>query len=99
MAPVPDPAEDPEAFLTALRDQLAKLDKASFENAWALDREAAKREDAIRDLRAELSARTDEVERSSKALVIDGIVLQASGWALVLVGVVLGTIGNVLQVA
>jgi hypothetical protein len=97
-SPLPDPTVDMDGWMAAVEDKIEHLYAAAFQNARTVQKEIAERESATESLRTELTARADELERRSKAVVVDGIELQAWGWLLLFGGVILGTIGNLLSV-
>ena len=48
-------------------------------------------------LRTDLTEQTSQVEQLARGVAVDGLVLQGQGWVLVFIGVVLGSLGNILQ--
>lgn len=96
-APLPSVADDPEAFAAEVDRRIRAVHLKAQEVEESVSEETSAREKADTDLRADLDARTEEIEHLSKSIAVEGLIMQGRGWVLVFFGVALGGIGNVVQ--
>jgi hypothetical protein len=94
---LPSITDDPEAFAAQVHDRLQGLDEKVQGAREFTAAEIRTREEAITGLRKDLTVAVDRVKRLAESVAVDGLVLQGRGWFLVLVGVLLGGIGNFVE--
>jgi hypothetical protein len=95
--PLPDPVANLAAFASNVDDRLNRLHTLVQEARHAVADEQMARADADGKLRDEFSGEVGRVEFLSHRVAVGGLRLQALGWFFVLLGVVVSTVGNLVQ--
>lgn len=97
--PLPSITDDPEGFAAAVDERLRRvLDQVQTAQEATADETTARTKE-VSTLRGDLEGRLNEVEGMSRNVAVGGLAEQVYGWFFVVVGVALGTLGNVVQAA
>jgi hypothetical protein len=92
--PPPDPVVDLAGYAAVVTQRINDLHEKVQDVKHDLATEAEARKTAIGDAQAALTAEIDQVRALSRQVAVGGLRLQAVGWACLLVGLILGAIGN-----
>lgn len=97
MPPLPPIETDPQGFATEVHRRLQRLHSETQKAQESIADERTERQRTLSGLEERLTGRVSAVENQTRSIAVDGVVEQIFGWIFIVVGVVLGTIGNVLQ--
>ena len=95
--PLPSITEDPEGFAAAVDERLRRVHDQVQTVQEATADETTARTTEVSTLREDLEGRLTEVEGLSRSVAVGGLAEQVYGWFFVVVGVALGTLGNVIE--
>ncbi len=95
--PLPSIVDDPHEFAEEVHRRLQRVHATVQDAQEAIADERTARVESVSELDRRTSARITNVAGKSKTIAVDGLVEQIYGWSFIVVGVVLGAIGNIFQ--
>ncbi|HEX9362401.1 MAG TPA: hypothetical protein VGA47_01300, partial [Candidatus Dormibacteraeota bacterium] len=95
--PLPSIEDDPQGFAAEVHNRLQRLHNQTQDANESIADERTERERALSGLDRQISGRVSALESQTKSIATDGVVEQIFGWIFIVAGVILGTVGNVLQ--
>ncbi|MBM7783675.1 hypothetical protein [Tenggerimyces flavus] len=88
---------DPYKFAAEVRNRLQRVHDIAQDVREAVVAERTARTESVSELDRRMTERIAEVAGKSESIAVGGLVEQIYGWLFIVLGVALGTIGNIVQ--